>query len=65
MNFRPYGGGIKGGTMKIYTQSESWLAKFSVDLSRGIVAAIVATVLLTTGVLVSGLVVFSGSVPAQ
>ena len=51
--------------MKIYTQSESWLAKFSVDLSRGIVAAIVATVLLTTGVLVSGLVVFSGSVPAQ
>ena len=51
--------------MKIYTQSKSWLAKFSVDLSRGIVAAIVATVLLTTGVLVSGLVVFSGSAPAQ
>jgi hypothetical protein len=46
--------------VKIYTQSKSWLATFSADISRGIIAAIVATVLLTAGVLVSCLVVLSG-----
>ena len=29
--------------MKIYTQSKSWLAKFTVDISGGIIAAIAAT----------------------
>ncbi len=45
--------------MKIYTQSKSWLAKFTLDISRGIIAAIAATVLLT-GVLVTGLVLSGG-----